>query len=79
MKGVALMEQTKGLSYSDAMKELQGIVSEIEQSSVDVDVLAEKVKRAAFLIKYCKEKLRNADVEVKEALKEIEQIEQETQ
>ena len=74
-----MVGQTKELSYSNAMRELQGIVREIEQSSVDVDVLAEKVKRAAFLIKYCKEKLRNADIEVKEALKEIEQIEQVTQ
>jgi exodeoxyribonuclease VII small subunit len=71
-----MVGQTKELSYSNAMRELQGIVREIEQSSVDVDVLAAKVKRAAFLIKYCKEKLRNADIEVKKALKEIEQIEQ---
>ena len=44
--------------YKDAIGEIESIVEEIESESVDVDVLAEKVKRAAYLIKMCKAKLK---------------------
>ncbi len=50
--------------------ELEQIISEIETE--DVDVLAEKVKRAALLVKLCKTRLRNAEEEVKKIMAEIE-------
>jgi exodeoxyribonuclease VII small subunit len=52
--------------------ELEQIISEIETEDVDVDVLAEKVKRAALLVKLCKTRLRNAEEEVKKIMAEIE-------
>ncbi|RJQ55609.1 MAG: exodeoxyribonuclease VII small subunit [Nitrospiraceae bacterium] len=58
--------------YKEALEEIEAIVEEIENETVDVDVLAEKVKRAAFLIKYCKAKLKAADSEVKKILKDFE-------
>jgi len=58
--------------YEDAIKEIESIIEEIEGETVDVDVLAEKVKRAAFLIKLCKERLKKTDVEVKKILEEFE-------
>jgi exodeoxyribonuclease VII small subunit len=58
--------------YKEALEEIESIVGEIENETVDVDVLAEKVKRAAFLIKYCKAKLKTTDSEVKKILKEFE-------
>jgi exodeoxyribonuclease VII small subunit len=58
--------------YKEALEEIESIVEEIENETVDVDVLAEKVKRAAFLIKYCKAKLKTTDSEVKKILKEFE-------
>lgn len=61
--------------YSDAVKEIESIVEEIESETVDVDVLTEKVKRATYLIKLCKEKLRETDKEVKNILKEFERAE----
>jgi exodeoxyribonuclease VII small subunit len=60
---------TKTPSYKDAIEEIESIVEEIENETVDVDVLAKKVKRATFLIKFCKEKLRTTDTEVKKSLK----------
>jgi len=65
------------LTYKTAMEELQNIIKEIEQPTVDVDVLAEKVKRATTLIKFCKAKLRTAEDEVQKALGEIEQSQEE--
>lgn len=59
-------------SYKEAIEEIDSIVGEIENESIDIDALAEKVKRAAYLIKYCKTKLKNTDNEVKKVLKEFE-------
>lgn len=61
--------------YKDAIEEIETIVEEIESEGIDVDVLAEKVKRAAYLIKMCKAKLKNTDDEVKKILKEFEEQE----
>lgn len=44
---------TKTITYTQAFEELQQIVSEIEQGEISVDILSEKVKRAAELIKIC--------------------------
>ena len=41
-------------------------------AQVEVDELAEKVKRVAFLLKLCKEKLQNTNDQVEQILKEME-------
>ncbi len=61
------------MTYSLALTELQQIISEIESEEINVDVLAEKIKRAAYLIKFCKDRLRNTEEEVKKVLSEIEE------
>ena len=66
----AIMNETPG--YKDAIEEIESIVNEVENETVDVDVLTEKVKRATFLIKLCKQKLRKTDNEVKKILKEFD-------
>lgn len=60
------------LSYTQAVAELEAIVKDIENEDVEVDHLLEKVKRAAVLIKYCKDKLRDTEGEVKKVLASIE-------
>jgi exodeoxyribonuclease VII small subunit len=64
--------KNRELTYSQALKELEKIVKEIESEEVDVDILAEKIKHAAQLITFCKGKLRTAEDEVKKVLTEIE-------
>jgi exodeoxyribonuclease VII small subunit len=59
-------------NYKEAMEEIERIVEEVENETVDVDMLAEKIKRAAFLIKFCKKKLRKTDDEIKKVLDELE-------
>ena len=66
------MATRKSLSYKAAAEELEQIVAEIESEEIDVDLLSEKVKRAAFLIKTCKEKLRRTEQEVKKVLSGID-------
>lgn len=67
------MSKSKQLTYSLALTELEEIISEIESEEINVDILAEKVKRATYLIKFCKGRLRNTEEEVKKVLSEIEE------
>ncbi len=62
---------SKKINYTEAFEELQQIVAEIEQGDISVDVLAEKVKRAAWLIAFCQEKLRSTEEDVEKILKEL--------
>jgi exodeoxyribonuclease VII small subunit len=57
-------------TYSQALSELEKIVADIEAEEVDVDVLAEKIKKATHLMKFCRSRLRSAEEEVKKALSE---------
>jgi exodeoxyribonuclease VII small subunit len=52
-------------SYEKAMQELQEIVDQLQEETIGIDDLSEKIKRAAELIQYCKEKLRATDSDVK--------------
>jgi len=68
------MNKTPG--YKDSIEELESIVEEIENETVDIDALYAKVKRATFLIKLCKKRLKKTDSEVKNVLKEFEKEEE---
>lgn len=59
-------------NYTEAFEELQSIVTEIEQGEISVDELSQKVKRAALLIKYCKNKLTATEEDVNAILKELD-------
>ena len=59
-------------NYTEAFEELQQIVTEIEDGQISVDILAEKVKRAAVLIKLCRAKLNSTEEDVGKILKELE-------
>ncbi len=59
-------------NYTEAFEELQEIVSEIEQGEISVDELSAKVKRAALLIKICKDKLTTTEEDVSKILKELD-------
>jgi exodeoxyribonuclease VII small subunit len=67
------VSRSRQLTYSQALTELEKIISEIESEEINVDVLAEKVKRATYLIKFCKDRLRNTEEEVKKVLSGIEE------
>lgn len=52
------------------MKRLEAIVARIESNELDIDELGDNLKEAQKLIKYCREKLYKADVEIKKMLDE---------
>jgi exodeoxyribonuclease VII small subunit len=62
----------ENLTYEAAYKELTEIAYDIENESVSVDVLADKVKRASVLIGYCQTKLRTTESEVNKIVKQME-------
>ena len=56
------------LKYEAAMAELQAIVRKMENDELDIDQMAEQLKRAQELIKLCKDKLTKPDAEIKKIL-----------
>lgn len=59
------------ISYTEAYKELQKIVSEMENSEINIDDLDVRIKRASELLKICKDKLYKTEKNVQEILEEI--------
>lgn len=66
------MKKKDEITYSKAIAELEAIVNQIEKEDVDVDILTERVKRADYLSKFCRNKLRSAEEEIRTTLREIE-------
>jgi exodeoxyribonuclease VII small subunit len=66
------MNTKKALSYNKAMAEVEEILEQIENEELDVDDLAEKVKRVSVLLKTCKDKLLKTNEQVEQILKEME-------
>lgn len=56
------------MTYTAAMKQLEEIVSQLEDNTLDIDLLAEKVKTAQELIKFCRDKLYKTDEEIQKLL-----------
>jgi exodeoxyribonuclease VII small subunit len=63
----------KKISYTEAIRELEAIVTEIEEGEITIDTLSEKVKRASELIKICKAKLTATEEDVNKILGEIKE------
>jgi len=61
------------LSYEAALAELEGILEAVEEGAVDVDELGLKVRRAAELIRHCRERITAASIEVAAILDELEE------
>jgi exodeoxyribonuclease VII small subunit len=66
------MTTKKTVTYNKAMAEVEEILEKIENEELDVDDLAEKVKRVSVLLKFCKDKLLKTNEQVEQILKEME-------
>lgn len=56
------------ISYSDAVAEIESILGKIEEGSLDVDVLAEKVSRVTELLKICRDRLSKTEAQIDKIL-----------
>lgn len=57
--------------YAEALAELETILAELERSDVDVDVLAERVKRAVELIGFCRARIGNARLQIEQVVADL--------
>ena len=73
------MKAGEKMTYRKAVEELERILRELESEQVDIDLLAERVKRAAYLVKLCRERLRKTEQEVQKVLAEIDEEADEAQ
>jgi len=65
------MEQTQ--TYEQAYQELSEIARDIENETISVDQLAQKVKRASELITFCQSKLRATETEVNNIIAQMDE------
>ena len=63
-KEPALPKDIAGLSFEDALKELEGIVKLLEQGQVKLDEAISSYERGAQLKKHCEQKLSEAKMKV---------------
>lgn len=52
------------VTYSAAITEVESILAELESSVVDIDHLADRVRRASELLAICRERLATVEVDV---------------
>ncbi len=62
----------KDLSYSQALSELEKILSELRSDSCDVDTLAERTRRAATLLAECRRRLTRTEEDLAKVLDELD-------
>ena len=54
------------------MSELEDILEELESDDIDVDQLAERVKRASDLVKACRDRIAAAKLHVERVVAEVD-------
>jgi len=65
--------ENKKISYTEAVAELETILVYLEQNSeVNMDVITEKVKRAASLMEICKKQLHELDSELEKLMSDLD-------
>jgi exodeoxyribonuclease VII small subunit len=61
------------LTYSEAVAELEKILAELESNSdINMDLISEKVKRAAVLMEFCKKQLHQLDDELEKLMEGLD-------
>jgi exodeoxyribonuclease VII small subunit len=61
-------EKNEDLNYETAHAELEKILEDLQNEAVGMDVLGEKIRRAAELIQFCKTRLRQTEDEISKIL-----------
>lgn len=70
------MAKKKELSFAEARARLDEILAEVESDAGDVDQLAAKVREAAELIRFCRDRLAAARHEVTQVVADLSALEQ---
>ncbi|MEL7059073.1 MAG: exodeoxyribonuclease VII small subunit [Acidobacteriota bacterium] len=60
-------------SFGEALAELETILERIDSDAVDVDVLANELRRATALLETCRGKIRQAEQEVGQIVQQLDE------
>lgn len=60
------------VGYTDAMTELEEILDDLERDQLDVDVLAERVRRASELLTLCRDRISRAQADVDKIVADLD-------
>jgi exodeoxyribonuclease VII small subunit len=60
------------IGYGEALAELEGILDELDGDEVDVDALGSRVRRAAELLRLCRDRIASARFDVEQVVAELE-------
>ncbi len=60
------------LSYARAVEELEAILATLEDDNLDVDHLAQRVARAAALVRLCRERIAGTRLEVERIVADLD-------
>lgn len=59
---------TDNISYEKAYEELETIINQLESDNLSIELLAEKVSRAAFLLNLCMQKMRSIESDIQQII-----------
>ena len=59
------------ISYRAAIEEMETILARIDSGEMDIDELAEKVKRVTVLLEHCRKKLRSTESEIEKIMADL--------
>ena len=69
------MSKKEDIKFEDKIKELEGIINELESGEIDLESSIEKYTKAMKLVHECDEKLKNIEEQVNKIVKENGQLE----
>lgn len=61
------------IGFRQAMDELESILGRIEGEEIDIDQLAQELRRATQLLDLCRGKIRKAEIEVTQIVQSLEE------
>lgn len=67
-----MSKEIENMSYSQALTELESILSALRSDACDVDTLAERTRRAAQLLAHCRAKLTRTEEDLAKVLEELD-------
>jgi exodeoxyribonuclease VII small subunit len=56
------------ISYEKAYSELELIINQLESDALSIELLAEKVTRAAYLLELCTQKMRSIEDDIQQII-----------
>lgn len=59
---------TDNISYEKAYQELESIINQLESDALSIELLAEKVSRAAYLLELCSQKMRSIETDIQKII-----------